>query len=273
MGVVRAVLSSRTLWTSMAFLMIWSLTRIALRGLSRDPRFDAYPDRVQAEGPAWAGTDMLHPVVARLEALGRVNLFDPRFDERVRGALLELPCVDSVNEVRKLWPSRYSAAVTLRRPTAVVVIGELRTPVTAAGVALPAGPYAYASRGLLEIRGVPGTAPAAGQIWRSNELTAGLATVAQLMPHLDALAPLELACVEVSEAEVARSGVYLYGGEGISVRWGRPLQTVGENPVERKLTFLKIAAGQVDRVRGLETDVRFSKLYCRQPTRPAPPRP
>ena len=57
------------------------------------------------------------------------------------------------------------------------------------------------------------------------ELAAGLTTVAQLSPHLDELAPLELACVEVSEAEVARSGVYLYGGEGISIRWGRPLQT------------------------------------------------
>ena len=273
MGVVRAFLSSRTLWTVMAFLLIWSLTRIALRGLSRDPRFDAYPDRVQAEGPAWGGSELLQPVVDRLDALGRVNLFDPRFDERVRGALLELPCVASVTEIRKLWPSRYSVDVTLRRPAAVVVHGARRVPVTADGVALPAGPYARASRGLMEIRGVPGARPAVGQIWRSNELAAGLATVAQLAPHLDALAPLELACVDVSEAEVARSGVYLYGGEGISVRWGRPLQSVGENLPERKLEFLGIAAGQVDRVRGLETDVRFSKLYCRQPTRPAPPRP
>jgi hypothetical protein len=252
----------------MAFLLIWSLTRIGLRGLAKDPRFDARPEALHAEGPAWGGPELLNPVLDRLEVLGRINLFDPRFDQRIRGALLELPCVASVDAVRRIWPARYGVDVTLRRPVAVVLIGNQRVPVTADGVALPTAPYAYASRGLLEIRGVAGEPPRAGQVWRSAELASGLETVAQLSPHLDELAPLQLACVDVAGAGTARTGVYLYGGEGITIRWGRPLRTVGENPVERKLLFLKIAAGQVDRVRGLETDVRFSKLYCRQPARP-----
>jgi hypothetical protein len=252
----------------MAFLLIWSLTRIALRGLSKDPRFDARPDRIHAEGPAWGGPGLLDPVLDRLEDLGTINLFDPRFEERIRDALLDLPCVASVNAIQKRWPSRYGVDVILRRPVAVVLEGERRIPVTGGGVVLPAGPYAHASRGLLEIRGVPQAPPRPGHVWQSAELASGLETVAQLSPHLDELAPLELACVDVTGAGTARTGVYLYGGEGITVRWGRPLRTVGENPVERKLLFLKITAGQVDRVRGLETDVRFSKLYCRQPTRP-----
>ena len=99
MGVVRAFLGSRTLWTVMAFLLIWSLTRIGLRGLAKDPRFDARPEVLHAEGPAWGGPELLDPVLDRLEVLGRINLFDPRFEERIRGALLELPCVASVDSV------------------------------------------------------------------------------------------------------------------------------------------------------------------------------
>lgn len=263
-------LISRLAWTVLVLLLLWTAGRIALRSLATDARFNALPARMEASGPAWGGPGVLEPILDRIEALGTVNLFDPRFEERIERALEEVPGVARVVRIRRIWPREYAVDLALRRPAAVVVRGESRLPVTAEGLVLPPGPYDHASRGLLEIRGVGGEAPAPGMVWSSPLLSEGLLTVAQISPHLEALASLELACIDVSQADIPRGGVYLYGSSGVCVRWGRPGATVGENPVERKIAFLSIAAARTRWIRGIETDVRFDVLYWREPTRPQP---
>ena len=104
MEVMRRLLVSRLLWTVMVVFGMWSLTNIALRGLAKDTRFLASSDFTHARGPAWGGDLVLEPVIARLERLGPVNLFDQKFEDKVRGALGEVPGVASVTRIRRYWP-------------------------------------------------------------------------------------------------------------------------------------------------------------------------
>ena len=263
MGVIRAVLLSWVPWVVLGAAGLWSLTGIAMRGLARDPRFDARPVTV-VNGPVWGGTEAVAPIAARLKALGPLNLFDPAFEERIRGALGEVPGVAGVDSIRRLWPRRYAVDFTLRRPVAVV--GE--TPVTADAVVLPVLPYARAVRGLFVIEGLDQTPPPPGARWESELLSDAIATLLQLGPFLDDVARLGIHAIDVSEADDPRRGVVLLGADGIRVRWGRPRAAIGENPVERKIAFLRIAAASVERVRGMEVDVRYRDLYLRESSTP-----
>jgi hypothetical protein len=252
------------LWCLLALaLVVWG-SRAAARSLARDTRFFARPSLQDASGPAWGGREVLEPVLARLDALGPVNLFDPAFEDRIEGALLELPGIARVDGIRRLWPNRYAVSCTLRRPCAVVRHGGRLLPVTAQRVVLPLEPYRHAVRKLPVIAGLSGReAPEPGATWESERLADGIATAAQLAPHGVTLAPLGLHTIDVREADDPRQGVVLRGADDIAVRWGRPRAKVGENSVGRKLSYLRMAAEKIDQVRGYEIDVRWGALYLR----------
>lgn len=263
MAVIRRLLDSRWLWLLLGCGLLWTGGRWTVRSLARDPRFLARPERIMAGGPAWGGEAVVRPVLDRLQALGPINLFDPRFESRIRTALAEVPGVARIGRVRRDWPRRYTVDVRFHRPVAVARCGACRLPVTAAGVVLPPEPYVQATGGLLTIDGLEADPPAPGRPWRSEALADGLATVAQLTPHLDRLAPLGLAVVDVAGARVPRRGVLLRGADGTTVRWGRPRARVGENSVARKVGYLETAARHLEQVRGLQIDVRFGSPYLR----------
>jgi hypothetical protein len=143
-------------------------------------------------------------------------------------------------------------------------VGQDEIPVTARGVALPPGPYAQASKGLFRITGVRDPAPRPGTAWRSEALADGLAALAQIAPHLERVRPLLLDRVDVGQAHDPRGGVILRGGAEIDVLWGRPRSLVGENPVEKKIRLLAIAADHADSVRGYDVDVRFDSVFLRE---------
>lgn len=270
MGVIRALLDSRWLWLLLGCGLLWTGGRWTVRSLARDPRFLARPDEIAAGGPAWGGEAVVGPVLERLRALGPVNLFDPQFEPRIRSALAEVPGVARVDRVRRDWPRRYTVDLRFHRPVALVRRGSWRMkrrrydlPVTAEGVVLPAEPYVQATAGVLAIDGVDESPPALGRAWQSEALADGLATVAQLTPHLERLAPLGIAAVDVTDARDARRGVLLRGADGTTVRWGRPRASVGENSVAKKIRYLVTAARHLERVRGFEIDVRYGTLYLR----------
>jgi len=259
--VIRRLLDSRLLWWALGIALVLQLSDMVRRGLARDPRFDARPARMHAEGPSWGGGELLEPVLARLESLGPVNLFDPRFESRIVGALTELPGVSSVDAIRRHWPRAYSVDVTFRRPVAVVVDEDRLVPVTASGIVLPPEPYRRAADGLMRIRGTGEPAPEAGATWDNERLRDGLATVLQLTGHLEELAPLRLYAVDVSGAADPSLGVTLLSRDRLEVRWGRPRKTVAENSVERKLTYLGIVAKEVASALGYAVDVRYDRLW------------
>ncbi|MDH3593043.1 MAG: hypothetical protein OER88_14245 [Planctomycetota bacterium] len=237
------------------------MSEVALRGLRKDPRFLARPTHMEAGGPDWGGSEVVRPVLVRLRQLGPINLFDRRFDERVRVALLQVPGVARVHDVRRLWPRRYTVSFAMHRPVAIVHHEDERIPVTADGVVLPGEPYKDAVHGLLRIRGVHEHPPIPGKRWSSGSLRDGIATVLQLEPHRERIAPLGIDWVDVSGAYHSRLGVVLYGAHDISVRWGRPRADLGENPVPLKIEFLESAVRKLDRARGRELDVRFDEMY------------
>jgi len=263
-GVIRRLLAARGTWLLLGLLLLASLSRLAVRGLARDPRFDAVPGIAGVRGPAWGGDALVEPVIARLRALGPVNLFDARFEERICGALREVPCIASVDRLRRHWPRRYSVEFTFHRPFAVVEQGEHLSPVTAEGIVLPLAPYEQACGGLLRIVGVSERAPPPGSRWTCGPLQEGLATALQLAAHPAALEPLGIDRIDVARSADPRQGVTLQGRDGTTVRWGRPRATVAENPVERKIRYLGIASRNLAQVRGLEIDVRYGDLYLRE---------
>jgi hypothetical protein len=269
-GVIRALLDSRWLWLLLGCGLLWTGGRWTVRSLARDPRFLARPEAIAAGGPSWGGEAVIQPVLDRLRVLGPLNLFDPRFEPRIRSALGEVPGVARIGRIRRDWPRRYTVDVRFHRPVAIVWDGSWRVkrryyglPVTADRVALPAEPYVQATAGLLRIEGVDESPPALGRAWRSDALADGLATVAQLTPHLGRLAPLGITAVDVTDSRDARRGVLLRGADGTTVRWGRPRARVAENSVAEKVAFLVTAARHLERVRGFEIDVRFGSLYLR----------
>ena len=270
MGVIRALLDSRWLWLLLACGLLWTGGRWTVRSLAKDPRFLAHPDAIAAGGPAWGGEAVIQPTLDRLRALGPLNLFDPQFEPRIREALGEVAGIARIGRIRRDWPRRYAVDVRFHRPVAVVLGGSWRVkrrryelPVTADAVALPLAPYVQAVASVLRIDGVDESPPALGRAWRSEALADGLATVAQLTPHLERLAPLGIAAVDVTDARAARGGVLLRGADGTTVRWGRPRARVGENSVAKKVGYLVTAARHLERVRGFEIDVRYGSLYLR----------
>jgi len=267
MAVAGALLRSGAAWASVALAAVWFGTGAARDGLTRDPRFHARPDVQAARGPAWAGPDAVGPVLERLRDLGPVSLFDPAFEERIRAALAQVPCVREVGAVKRLWPRRYAVEFWLHRPVAVAVCDGAHIPVTRDLVALPHAPYAHALAGLLAVEGAA-RPPRPGAVWDDPALADGVATAEQLAPHGGRLAPLGIAVIDVSGTDDPRRGVLLKGDRGIVVRWGRPRAEVGENPVAKKVEYLALAASHLDRVRGFEIDVRYGALYLRESTEP-----
>jgi hypothetical protein len=266
---IRRLLRSRTVWLVLAIAGCWSLGRIAVRQLAKDPRFLARPDRIVMSAPAWGGEEVVRPVETRLRALGPLNLFDPRFGDRIRGALERVPGVRSVRSIHRHWPNRYSVDIVLRRPAALVVSGERTIPVTEDAVRLPEEPYRRAARGLVRIVGVESRPPAPGARWRSGRLADGLAALAQIGPHLrEELAPLGISTIDVARADRPEDGVLLRGREDFVAWWGRPRARIGESPVERKIGYLRLAAQHPDQVWGRQIDVRFNQLLFRDPAVP-----
>ena len=268
MELIRRLLRSRALWLVLAIAFCWSLGRIAVRQLARDPRFTVRPDRITMAAPAWGGEEVVRPLEDRLRALGPLNLFHPRFGERVRRALEEVPGVRAVRSVSRHWPNRFSVDVLLHRPVAVVSLGERSIPVTADAVRLPAAPYRTASRGLLRIVGVESRPPALGSVWTSGPLADGLAALAQIAPHLEELAPLGIATIDVSRSGGTDDVVLLLGRDDFVTWWGRPRARIGESPVERKIGYLRLAAQHPDQVWGRQIDVRYRQLLFRDPDLP-----
>ncbi|MHC4341555.1 MAG: cell division protein FtsQ/DivIB, partial [Planctomycetota bacterium] len=173
--------------------------------------------------------------------------------------------VRAVGEVRRRWPNRYSVSLTLHRPVAIAHFAGQKVLVAADRTVLPSRPYARAASGLLRIRGVDSPPPAPGGRWRSERLNRGLATLAQIAAVRDKdLLPLGISELDVSGAMDPFAGILLIGSDGILVRWGRPAADVGENSMEKKIGYLRIAARHVEQVRGREIDVRFDELYVRE---------
>jgi len=268
--ILRRLVNSRTAWALLLAGLAWVGWERALEGLARDPRFVASPGKWRtASAPSWGGAEVVAPVYEALEELGPINLFDPRFEERVRATLDRVPGVAGTRSVRRLWPDRYAVSVRLHRPFAVVRHGRRAIPVTAEGVVLPARAYARAAQGLPAIAGVDDPPPRAGAFWDSEPLRDGLATVAALGPHLHGmLAPLGIRAIDVAGARDPLRGVVLRARDATSVRWGRPRARVGENPPARKIAYLREAAQHLALVRGREIDVRYGAVYLRESSAP-----
>ncbi|MHC4932473.1 MAG: cell division protein FtsQ/DivIB, partial [Planctomycetota bacterium] len=180
MEMIRRVLDSRAVWLLLGAALCWSLCRMGLRQLGKDPRFLAWPREVHAAAPPWGGPELIEPVRRQLRRLGPVSLFDPRFAGRIRDALEEVAVVRTVGEVRRRWPNRYSVSLALHRPVAVVLFEGREVLVAEDRTVLPSGPYASAATGLLRIHGVRAPPAAPGRPWRSERLDRGLATLAQI---------------------------------------------------------------------------------------------
>jgi hypothetical protein len=266
MDVVKRLLDSRLFWLFAGILLVGSIASMAHRGLVRDPRFMARPIFAGAELPAWADRGVLDPVVARVEALGPISLLQTDFEERVRGALADCAVLDSVIDVDRHWPRSYSVKLVFRRPCAVIEQGDLRIPVTADCIRLPSEPYD--TRRLYPITGVPGPLAEPGELIDSDALHDGLATLRQLAPHLRGLRKLRIESIDVSGVEKARGSVILRTAHGISVRWGRPLSQIGENPVARKIEYLRAAQDNIGALEGYVIDVRFDEPYVRESPSP-----
>jgi len=263
-GLMRGLARSRIAGLALLLGIAWAGGRAAVGALAKDPRFLARPDWPRVRGPAWAGRESVAPVVDRLRRLGPINLFDPDGAGKVRRALLELPDVARVGVFEKLWPARYAVHFTLRRPAAVVTQGRREIPVTITARVLSLAPNRRTLRGLLRVAGIGGAAPAPGAVWSVPALLDALATVRQLAAHRRVAASLGLHTIDVAGSGDPLRGVVLRGRDGLAILWGRPRALVGENPVETKIAFLRIAAKKLDLIRGREFDVRFQTPALRQ---------
>ena len=255
---------SRVFWLIVGAAGLFSLGNMARRGLMQDPRFMARPDFGGAHVPRWAGRELIDPLLASLGEMGPVSLLDMKFDDRIRGALADCAPVRRVVDVRRQWPRRYSVEVVFHRPVAVIERDGERHPVTHDFVVLPLEPYSHLSKRLYVIRGVPEKPPADGEVWTSEALKDGIATLAQLAPHLRQLRPLGIEAIDVSRARDPRGSVMLRTRSGIPVWWGRPRAKVGENSVAQKVRILATALERLDRLEGYEIDVRFNRTFVRR---------
>ncbi|MFQ5845572.1 MAG: hypothetical protein ACE5JG_11360, partial [Planctomycetota bacterium] len=207
MGLIRTFLESRWTWALLFLAMLPSAARFAHRGLLRDPRFLATPLRLSLTPADAAGRELAYRLAGRLRALGPVHLFDPRFELKIREALLDDPGVAAVAAVERLWPRGYAATVRLHRPYAVVATPGGVVPVSARAIALPAEGYRDRLDRLFRIDGIEAPPPPPGTFWGDAALFEGLRALRQLAPHLEDVTDLGLFAVDVAGATDAPRGV------------------------------------------------------------------
>lgn len=169
---------------------------------------------------------------------------DPELPRILAQQLATNPWVSKVRWIRRSYGGQFVISAAFRQPTAVVNLDRWSYLIDDAGYLLP-GKYKYEAVrdcGMLEIQGVTGTAPAAGKLWASDDLQAGL----KLVKLIDPL-PFkpQIRAVDVSNylgrVNNATPWILLVTDRNTLVRWGKPIGQEHGLEITAAQKFAKLA--------------------------------
>ncbi|MCA8914073.1 MAG: hypothetical protein KDB90_01575 [Planctomycetes bacterium] len=273
------------------------LSWVMLHNLRNDERYRVDPGRIElAASPTWAKGnlakqlkgDIEEELRADLADLPETNAFDDDLMDTITERIERCPWIRTVIRIERRFPtdpdgySRLLPVLEIRTPAVVIDLPERYMLVDGEGVVLPLtvpkDPKEYAlfcdqlSRPLRMVRGVDGSAPAAGETWSNEQIVAALSMERVIrQAELDRSMPIDaIELVGVPQQADARGRVHYQpdGGvvlipdqgrmPGARVMWGRPpihASTLELSPND-KLTELKNRLRAMDSVADARIDLR-----------------
>jgi len=197
---------------------------------------------------------------------GKVSLLDPAATRKIASGLAANPWVKEVKSVKREFPNRVRAEVSLRDPAAFVLRGNSYYIVDAEGVRLPGEYKDRADTGLdlLIISYVRTSPPPAGKVWDDPAVVEGARVAAFLKPHADVIKAARVAAIDTSNIGGRRTPrepeIVLITAGHTQVYWGRGVHYPGSTELSpaRKLENLKAVLRQEGSLTDKEyVDLRF----------------
>ncbi|MCB9894097.1 MAG: hypothetical protein H6839_06605 [Planctomycetes bacterium] len=273
------------------------LSWVMLHNLRNDERYRVDPGRIElSASPTWAKGNLARQLKGEIEEdlradladLPETNAFDNDLMDTITERMERCPWVRSVLRIERRFPtdpdgySRFLPVLEIRTPAVVVDTADRYVLVDGDGVVLPLSvpkdgdEYALFTSQLAHplrmVRGVVGSAPAAGDEWINEQIVAALSMERVIrQAELDRSMPIEeIELVGVPQQADARGRVHYQpdGGvvlipdqsrmPGARVMWGRPpahASTLELSPND-KLTELKNRLRAMDSVADARIDLR-----------------
>jgi hypothetical protein len=275
-----------------------TLSWVMLHNLRADAQYTVDPGRIElAAAPSWATgnlaiqlkADIEEDLRADLADLPEASAFDDAVMETVSHRIQQSPWVRRVLRIERRFPasgeehSRLLATLEIRTPALSVETADRYVLIDGDGVVLPLtllkneeNPYiAFAgelARPLRNVRGVEGSAPAAGQTWGNEQVLAALSMERVIRQSaLDKTLPIEaIELIGIPQHADARGRVHypIEGGvvlvpdqsrmPGSRLLWGRP--PVHSSTLERspndKLSELMARLREMDSAADQQIDLR-----------------
>lgn len=275
------------------------LSWVMLHNLRTREQYTVDPGRIElAAAPSWATgglagqlkTDIEEDLRADLADIPEASAFDDTVMATVSQRIERSPWVRRVARIERRFPtsgenfSRLLAVLEVRTPAVAVELADRYVLVDGESVVLPlmlprneANPYAefatQLARPLRVVRGVEGSAPAAGSKWANEQISAALSMERIIrQSELERTLPIEaIELIGIPQQADARGRVHYEweGGvllvpdqtrmPGTKFMWGRP--PVHSSSLERspndKLAELMARLREMDSVAGERLDLRY----------------
>jgi hypothetical protein len=272
---------------------------IMLHNLRTEAQYTVDPGRIElASAPSWATgslaaqlkTDIEEDLRADLGDLPEASAFDESVMETVSQRIQQSPWVRRVVRIERRFPtdgegySRLLAVLEIRTPAVSIETADRYVLIDGDGIVLPVmllknetNPYAafaaQLARPLRNVRGVEGTAPAAGDTWGSEQVSAALSMERVIrQSELDKTLPIEgMELIGIPQQADARGRVFYQSEGGVvlvpdqsrmpgtRLMWGRP--PVHSSTLERspndKLAELMARLREMDSVADQRIDLRY----------------
>lgn len=279
-SIVLHPLSQRVYAGLLVLLGFALLYRSSLQALYHHPRYQVQAADLRLRQPP-PYVPAAYPLEVKLPPRyqGKISMFDPQLVQIVAAAYADSPWVARVGRVRKVWPNQVSVQLELRRPVCAVALRHTGFAlIDEHGVRLP-GTYAEVpdvGYRLPVIKGVPGSPPPPGRVWRDLGIVDG-ARLASLWQSKQLVEVLDLRAIDVrnvgGRVDRRRSEVVLDLG-GIPVTWGRVSRPDRPDPVgvsdtqklailQRELISNRERRRSLELARGLDIKNGFLEIVMR----------
>jgi hypothetical protein len=257
---------------------VWKAKQFADESLARP----AAPAKIVfLNKPAWMNDALVARITESVSPVSVSSSLDHKVLVDTTSMLRACAWVKNVNQVRRVYGGAPGDTIEVdcefRTPVALVMDERLYWMVDGDGVKLPEkftadelgklGLGLEPKRQLRRIVGVDVRAPQAGEVWKGDDIKAGLDLV-KLMhdkPFLNEIVEVDVTNF-ASRMDVNAAQLILRTFRGTEVRWGQPInsaQIYREQTPEAKLQMLERVYAQYDRVDAgslVGIDVRFDQV-------------
>jgi len=257
----------------LVLLGAWGLRLLWQRATSLE-RFRVCPAMVQVPLPPWAKPELAEEIRSQPELQKVYSIFEWDLPQTIAHSYLSIPWIRQVHSIRREFPNRIHIQFTLRKPDAVVKIGNRYEMVDEEGVVLPRRLYHWPSKEMeypfIECPALA-SIPPAGTKWDNVGVQVGL-DLLHFLRDANAIKPLRLTVVDVRDIRPRRAikqgEIVLWNEWGVEIKWGMPevhdTYVTGVSDWRKLESLYSVVRAEGANVKNLEyIDVRWDSPLAR----------